>query len=127
VRALAIQYPCGASSCPVYIGDPSLGQGSRSTLQLIPQFAAFSPDDNRLAVSSASGDVELLDATTRRDVARIVSPDAPVPALPLAWTADSRTLLIVRQSHVDIVRGSDGSVVVAIDQTYGLEQLVALP
>jgi hypothetical protein len=88
----------------------------------------FSPDDTRLALATASGEVELLDAASGREIIRFARPgEATVASLPLSWTADSRMLLAVRRDEVDILRGSDGIVTSSITGTAGLEQLVALP
>jgi hypothetical protein len=71
--------------------------------------------------------MELLDAASGRELIRIARPDATVTSLPLSWTADSRTLLVVRRDEIDILRGSDGIATSSITGTAGLEQLVALP
>jgi hypothetical protein len=126
-HTVAIQYACGDSGCPVVIADPGRGTSTKEQLSLVPQYAVFSPDDTRLAIATGGGAMELLDAASGRELIRIARPDATVTSLPLSWTADSRTLLVVRRDEIDILRGSDGIATSSITGTAGLEQLVALP
>jgi hypothetical protein len=127
VHTIAIQYACGDSGCPIVIADPGRGTSTRRQLQLVPQYAVFSPDDTRLALAAGGGEVELLDASSGREIVRTAQTDATVASLPLSWTADSRMLLVVRRDEVDILRGADGTPTGSITGTAGLEQLVALP
>ncbi len=125
-HTVAIQYACDRR-CPVVIADASAGTSTTRQLGFVPQSAAFSPDDSRLAMTSGSGEVELLDGATGREIIRIARPQPTVTSLPLSWSVDGRMLLVVRRDEVDVLRGSDGHQTNSINGTAGLEQLVALP
>jgi hypothetical protein len=45
----------------------------------------------------------------------------------LSWTADARALLVVQDGRIEIRRATDGAIVGAIDNTEGVQQLIALP
>lgn len=126
-HVIAILYSCSDSICPVEVVDTGAGTSGILQMKFVPQFAAFSPDDTRLALTSAAGEVYVLDATTLHRVFQTSSEHAPVTSLPLAWTSDSRTLLVTRANQVDIMRATDGALIGTVSGTSGLEQLLALP
>jgi hypothetical protein len=127
VHTVAIQYACRNSRCPVVIADPGRGTNTTQQLFVVPQYAVFSPDDTRLALATGTGEVELMESASGREIISVAAPEAMVTSLPLSWTADSRMLLVVRRDQVDILRGADGIPTGSIAGTAGLEQLVALP
>lgn len=126
-HAIAIEYAGDGSTCPIDIVDTASGRSETLNLPLVPQFAAFSPDGTRLAFTSSDGSVYLLDTTTLREVIETAGQQPVIPSIPLTWTSDSRTLLVVRANEIDIMRSSDGVPIRAVTGTVGLEQLVSLP
>lgn len=124
-HAIAIQYACAGTACPIEVIDTASRKSAIVNVPLVPQFGAFSPDGRRLALTSTAGDVYLLDASTMSEIVDVATQHAVIPSLPLTWTSDSRTLLVVGPSSVDIIR--DGLPSRTVTDTVGLEQLVALP
>ena len=94
----------------------------------VPEFATFSPDGTRIALTTTLADVYVFDAGTGEEIARTRSRDAPSPTLPFTWTPDSRALLVV-QDHgvIEVLQASDGRETRVIAGTDGLQQLAALP
>jgi hypothetical protein len=124
-HAIAILYACVGNSCPIEVIDTASRERATMNVPLVPQFGAFSPDGRRLALASSSGGVDLLDTTTMSEVVEVEGLHPVVPSLPLSWTSDSRTLLVVGANAVEIIR--DGVPMRDVTDTVGLEQLVALP
>jgi hypothetical protein len=124
---IAIQYACADNSCPIDVIDTASRHRGTVTVPLVPQFGAFSPDGTQLALTSTRGEVYLLETATLREVIETASQLAVIPSLPLTWTSDGQTLLVVRADEIDIMRASDGVPVRSVTGTVGLEQLVALP
>ncbi len=121
------KFGCGYSGCGIAIVDVEHGAITTNRFPSAPQFAAFSPDDSRLALASNQGDVMILDTKTGGVVSGGRTISAAVGALPFSWTPDGRSLLVVGTHDVKVVRASDGVITKVIPATAGLEQLVALP
>lgn len=121
------KYGCGYNGCGIAIVDVEHGGITTNRFSSAPQYAAFSPDDSRLALASNQGDVMIVDTKTGGVVSGGRTISAAVAALPFSWTPDGRWLLVVGTDDVKLVRAADGVITKVIPETSGLEQLVALP
>jgi hypothetical protein len=118
---------CGYSGCNIYIYDVRERRLEQIHLTGVPAFGTFSPDGTRLAISTNQGDVYVLDSGNGQTLARTTSVAPPSPTLPISWTADTRALLVVQDGRIEIRRATDGAIVGAIDNTDGVQQVIALP
>jgi hypothetical protein len=118
---------CGYRGCTVDLYDVDHPQAVRIRLNGVPAFGTFSPDEKRLAIATNQGDVVVLDTVTGEIVTRTRSVAPASPTLPLAWTPDSRALLVVQDGRIEIRRATDGAQTGVMENTDGVEQLVALP
>lgn len=124
---IVFRYDCSINSCSVDIDDPTHHTIVTAFLQGVPQFATFSPDGTRLAIATTLGGVLILDTKTAAILAETHAVNAASPSLPVTWTADGGSLLVVQDHQVEIRRESDGATTSGISGTDGLEQLIALP
>jgi hypothetical protein len=126
-RSVVFMGGCGSSGCNIYIYEVDTPRLEQIHLTGVPAFGTFSPDGTRLAISTNQGDVFMLDSANGETIARTTGVAPPSPTLPLSWTADARALLVVQDGRIEIRRATDGAIVGAIDNTEGVQQLIALP
>jgi hypothetical protein len=129
-RRVAFEHGCSSAGCRVDIADVRGGPPVETSFPHIPDFAAFSPDGSRLAMTSRLADLSLVDTRTG---ATIVSAQLGGPLTEqtmsrrFTWTADGRSLLVFDGGALDVVRAADGETVSRVVVDTALEQISALP
>jgi hypothetical protein len=126
-RSVVFMGGCAYSGCNIYIYDVDQPRLEQLHLDGVPAFGTYSPDGTRLAISTNQGDIFLLDSANGEIIARTKGVAPASPTLPLSWTADARALLVVQDGRIEIRRATDGAITGAIEDTEGVQQLIALP
>ena len=103
-RVAVFKSGCGYNGCALEFVDLPDRTVTENRLQSVPQFAEMSPDGSRLALATTQGDVMILDTGTGGVIAEAPKASPENAALPISWTPDGRTLLVVGTDDIQIVR-----------------------
>jgi len=126
-RTIAFRSDCAYNGCALHLVDLAHGTLTTTGLSQIPEFAAFSPDGTRLALSTTTGGVFVVDTTTGRIVTATRALTSSSPSQPFTWTPDGRELLVVQEHDIEFRRASDGATTRVVRATDGVQQIAALP
>jgi hypothetical protein len=125
-ETIVFKHGCGYNGCFVETSNFVRRVFTTNRLSVIPQYAALSSDGRLVALASTLGDVFIVDTRTGR-VLPVRGVRAQNVSLPFSWTPDGRSLVVVGDHDVRVLRASDGFATAVIAKTDGVEQIVALP